>query len=207
MTDSLVQAGLAQLLSGLQSMAERDSNPVLEVLPQGGAPVQMQHYPAQHLEFNQSGWKAFYHCHAEPFQFDGEHGHFHIFTRLAEQENAWAHVAGLSMDEFGQPLRWFATNRWVTDETWAEASLLQNRLAQLPLHEVLGDVETWITGMLALYSEQLIRLWSSRDVCLASIQNTQAQPALENRQYYLLAELKTELLATLEQALLAHPSS
>lgn len=198
---------MKQLLSGLQAMAERESNPVLEVLSQAGPPVQMQHYPDSPLEFNQAGWKAYYHCHAEPFQFPSEHGHFHIFTRIQAQENTWAHVAALSMDEYGQPIRWFATNRWVTDETWTAANILQQRLAQLPVHAELQAVEHWLCGMMGLYSEQLGRLLRDRDVSLSNIENTQGEPsALENRHYYVLAEQKIELLSMLDQVFLNHPS-
>ena len=38
------------------------------------------------------------------------------------------HLAALSLDVNGQPVRWFTTNRWVTGEHWRPAVLIE-RLA------------------------------------------------------------------------------
>jgi hypothetical protein len=69
----------------------------------------------------------------------GEHGHFHTFMRgggmpagiepaplpdfepKSDPHDLVCHLIAVSMDRSGWPIGLFATNRWVTGETWYAA--------------------------------------------------------------------------------------
>lgn len=114
------------LVACLFEMAEAKTNPVLEIIAQDKALEENKKYPSELLQFNQSGWRAYYHCHpaarAGNHRFNGEHGHFHIFVRIQENPEQWSHLVALAMDNMGQPLGWFTVNHWVTGEEWQSAA-------------------------------------------------------------------------------------
>ena len=79
------------LVTCLLEMAELETNPVLQVITPEIHLQENKKYPADLLHFSQLGWRAYYHCHpatrAGNHRFKGEHGHFHIFVRLEDEEN------------------------------------------------------------------------------------------------------------------------
>jgi hypothetical protein len=189
------------LLHCLLEMGEQDSNPVLEVIEHRNKIQQEVKYPQQHLHFNGAGWRAYYHTHANKADinhlFAAEHGHFHIFVRT-ENEDSWSHLVALSMDEFGQPLRWFMVNHWVTAEVWCDAATLSSFLRDIPYQEQTSLLEQWLLAMLSIYPSEINDLLLKRDN-VPELQLNASQR--QNRDIYLLAEEKILLKDKLQQIL------
>ncbi len=124
-----------------------------------------RHYPAGDLHDTASGCRYFYHAHGRG---GGEHGHFHLFVDVPGQPG-FAHLAGLSLDPQGQPLRWFTTDAWVTGEQPLPAPALLARLAgfRIQARGRLAPVADWLSAMVQLFEPQLARLIARRDQALA----------------------------------------
>ena len=191
----------AAICDCLFRMADKATNPVLEVLGAVEIPVQGEKYPPEKLRFGGNRLLAWYHSHPEPWLRDDEHGHFHVFVHAVSM-NEWVHVAALSMDEMGQPRAWMATNHWVTGGGWMDGASLAECLRQVtvvdPDHLTL--VETWLYYMLRLYDDDICQLLAKRDARL------RAGTDPEDRSVYELACSPVDLLARLqtEMADLSH---
>lgn len=190
----------------LVELGEQSSNPVLQVLDNTLDILQQKKYPKELLHFNGTGWRAYYHCHTNKDDinhlFDAEHGHFHIFTQLTEHPETWTHVVALSIDEMGQPLRWFMVNHWVTGEKWCDAGTLTTQLQCIAFKEQKTLLERWLLAIVALYKDEIVELLTLRDQSLMfnhSTNNTEENK--KNRHYYLLAEQKINLRNKLEQVM------
>jgi hypothetical protein len=193
-----------QVFDCLQHMAQQHTNAVLLALA-GAEVIKVEaHYPAEGLLFGDERWRAFYHCHETDAMQPNEHGHFHIYTRSGEGE--WAHVAGLAIDVQGQPLQWFAVNRWVSDGPWLaqeEFIELLQRKTNSAADSLLGR---WLYAMLQLHIEELTELLVNRD---ARVQAMSMQSAaghdlatvLEDRSLYTLATRPIALQTMLENKL------
>jgi len=184
-------------------MGEQNLNPVLLCLSNNLQIQAQKKYPEGLLQFNETGWRAYYHCHANKDDinhlFEEEHGHFHLFVRHTEHPESWSHVVALSMDDMGQPLRWFMVNHWVTGETWLTAPLLSAQLHDIPLTEQNTLLEQWLLSMLALYKDDINALLVLRDHSL-NIKHSHGD-IKQDREYYLLSELAIKLQHKLEQVL------
>jgi hypothetical protein len=195
------------LLGSLLEMAELESNPVLQVIDLQ-TPLQVnQKYPTDLLQFNQTGWRAYYHCHpasrAGNHRFKGEHGHFHIFVRLentADKTEKWSHLVALAMDNMGQPLGWFSVNHWVTGETWESAAALIQYLKNIPFDQQTSLIERWLLSLCALSREVISDVLKERDTILE--QNklneemkkvTQNYDIHQDKELYLLSEASINL--------------
>jgi hypothetical protein len=185
----------------LLEFGRQQSNPVLAVLA-GEKPLGEHKYPpGDHLEFGSDAWRAFYHSHFSPGQPGNEHGHFHLFAPVDGAGKAgWTHVAALSMDNLGQPLRWFAVNRWVTDGTWLDAGTLASIAGSLEPLSSQPLLARWLASMVAVFHEEIVEMLETRDRQLTRVNETQSGPdSLENREVYLLADRPVDLLATLQE--------
>jgi hypothetical protein len=196
-------ASYTWLFDCIQRLATRTSNPVMEVL-QGVTQVEQEHkYPEPGLAFTGSGLRAFYHCHAATTAPANEHGHFHLFLHNGGDREAlanWGHLAGLSMDQFGQPLRWFSVNRWVSGGPWLAAPRLVALLQQLTATSELLLVEEWLLAMLAVYQPELAQLLAQRDLTVTQLMTTSNKQAiLENRSYYEFSTSTIDLLTKFQQ--------
>lgn len=184
---------LFSLLQCLEQYARQQSNPVLEVL-EGASPIEQQRrYPDPVLVFGEGQWRAFYHCHNEEFRFAGEHGHFHLFARVGQDQ--WSHFAGLCMDPEGQPLRWFTVNHWVSGGMWCAAEPLIAMLKNQDLNQSTLLAQ-WLMAMLSLFRSELQALLLARDQRLKELGNEAA--VLDNRSIYLLSELPVDLLSKIK---------
>ena len=187
------------LLQCLLEMGESGSNPVLQVIAGESKIVEEVKYPKGHLHFNGTGWRAYYHCHANHSDihqlFSAEHGHFHIFVRIDDEADKWSHLVALSMDAMGQPLRWFMVNHWVTGETWLEANQLASLMNNIPYQQQENVLEQWLLCMLEVFKTEISGLLLTRDQQV-DIQN---EAQRQNRDIYLLAEEKIDLQQKLEQ--------
>ena len=187
----------------LLEMGEQSSNPVLQLLDSSLAIEQNKKYPQGFLQFNDMGWRAYYHCHANNeainHLFEAEHGHFHIFARLSENPETWSHVAALSIDDMGQPLRWFMVNHWVTGETWLNAPLLLKQIQHIPFNEQSSLLERWILSILAVHEDEINQLLVLRDQGLTNSNSLDiAEELKQDRSFYLLAEQAINLQNKLE---------
>ncbi len=201
-TDS-AQHAAKDLLRVIQDLGDKHSNPVLEVLESRSTLMQQHKYFAHETEFTGRVLRAFYHCHPSPDHNADEHGHFHIFIRAPSADALeWTHLAGVSMNNFGQPLRWFAVNRWVTAGPWLAANVLQTQLNRLPKATLSMDLtERWLIAMIRFYQAALHELLQERDRVLMDYQaRAPSSHTLEDRDIYLLAENRIDLVLDLQQA-------
>jgi hypothetical protein len=190
---------LLSLVQSIKAFADRRSNPVLEILPADGVVELDRRYPEDLLDFNNAGLRAYYHCHTASERPDNEHGHFHIFVRIPA---GWSHVAGLSMDNNGQPLQWFTVNHWVTGEEWCGAEELAAHLKAVQLSENLGLTEQWLYTMLDFYHPVLAQLFDERDRAIERhCTEWQGETVLQERSIYCLSTYVIDLLQDISRSM------
>ncbi len=197
--DAVQSAAFAEpaqtLLACINAYAARQSNPVLALADTANGFVSGRKYPADPLRFGGLPLRAFYHCHAAPGAPAAEHGHFHVFVQGDASAGKWSHLAALSMDRTGQPMSWFAVNRWVTDGTWLPVPVAAQWLQQ---HDQGGEfdlLETWLFAMLAVYADEIVDLLRRRDRTLTEIKATRSDDdILRDRDVYEFARSPINLL-------------
>jgi len=195
-----------RLLLRMQQMAAQYTNSVLMVLSGVDSLETERRYPEAGLWFGHGHWRAYYHCHDAESMHASEHGHFHLFTDIGDQ--SWAHVTGLSIDAEGQPLQWFAVNRWVTDGPWLARDTFFDQLNCISADKEESPVADWLAVLLQLYREPLYDLLLARDRQLERLSSAGAPAEMQdNREVYLLATHAIDLQATLEKQLLADPAN
>jgi hypothetical protein len=171
------------------------------------------HYPKGDRIDKQTGAQYFYHCHRENIEHD-EHGHFHCFlrykhipkhrkpTRLSDWDkyidNPMTHLIAIAMDRYGQPIRLFTVNRWVTSEIWYDALHLPHFLKRFKM--TLDDdpywqlLDRWVEGMLHLFSPQIAWLHHKRDAIIANhIAQYPDRNVYEDHQIEELSQLSIDL--------------
>lgn len=186
----------------VRAFGQTGGNPVLAIL-QGVRDFELRRkYPQPAKAFAGGGWRVYYHSHPLAGPSSREHGHFHLFAPSSVEEAQWAHLAALAMDREGQPLRWFATNRWVTGGAWCERGPLLAAIDALVPEAEPDTLGCWLTAMLQLYREDLAGLLRARDARLA--QQATAHPqqdALADRRLYELAQAPIDLGTKLTERL------
>jgi hypothetical protein len=197
-TEVLLDEAKVSFLNCLLEMAQAETNPVLEIIDVVKPLQENKKYPTGLLQFNQTGWRAYYHCHpasrAGNHRFQGEHGHFHIFVRIQTDPETWSHLVALAMDNMGQPLGWFTVNHWVTGETWQSASFLTNYLDKIPYAAQDSIVERWLLFLLVLSRERVRSLLYERDKFIELKQDETAPlDVKQNKDLYILSELPVNL--------------
>lgn len=161
----------------------------------------LRHYPAGDVVDRANRSQFYYHAHGSRRRPGQEHGHFHLFARGAEAGD-FHHLAALSLDARGWPLRWFTTNRWVTGERWVDADTL---VAALPgfrprTHGRLAPLATWLSAMVVLYADTLATLLRRRDAMVARrLQATPAEQLFEDRRLDVITETQVSLPRRLQQ--------
>lgn len=156
-------------------------NVVGEVLRGEGTFTEWNHYPDGDAYDPETHAQYYYHAHPPDGRAAGEHGHFHLFLRergmpsglapasgqaLPEGENAvLCHLVAISMDRFGDPIRLFTVNRWVTGDVWYASADVQRMLAAFRMEVVRPNlaVNRWITEMAVLFRPQIEALLEARD--------------------------------------------
>jgi hypothetical protein len=190
-----------RLFTILQEMAAQRTNAVLELTANVDQLESEHSYPETGLFFAENRWRAFYHCHETMPAHPNEHGHFHIFTDTGDQH--WAHVAGLSINNMGQPLQWFTVNRWVTDGPWLEQDKFPVQLKGAA-HDNEEDslVGRWLLALLHVYRETLSGLLIDRDEQVQLHLNGHSRvETLDDRDIYTLATKPIGLQSMLENHL------
>lgn len=177
----------------LLEMAKAETNPVLEIIKSELPLKEDKKYPANLLQFNHMGWRAYYHCHPSTrtgnHRFKGEHGHFHLFIRTQESPEKWSHLAALSMDNMGQPLGWFTVNHWVTGEEWESSHHLVQYLKNIPFDAQNTLVECWLLSFLHISRETVEDVVHERDKIIEKKQiENEGLDIKKDKELYLLSE-------------------
>ncbi len=159
---------------------------VKEVL-QGREFLQWAHYPEKGVYDPESHGQYYFHAHEPSRPEWTDFGHFHVFLRgpginqdfvavdtntsdlPPEQVAPVAHLIGISLDNKGQPVRLFTTNRWVTAETLYKADDVIAMLDQFEMDMALPSwpVNRWLTAMIVLFRADIEALIHERDCVLA----------------------------------------
>lgn len=164
-------------------LAKAGLNVVGELLRGHDTFYEDDHYPTGDVFDGASGSQYYYHAHRG---IELEHGHFHTFLRgqgllprgsagssmaAAEcpSDDVLVHLVGVSMDPWGFPMALFATNQWVTGESWRPASDLDVLLPNFEIDHAWPSwpVNRWITALLALFRPQVRALLIQRDAVVA----------------------------------------
>jgi hypothetical protein len=163
-------------------------NVVGEVLRGQGEFVEMEHYPHDDVFDGESHSQYYYHSHRPD---TGEHGHFHTFLRAGGMpasarpldyppasepwprgDEAICHLVGIAMDAWGYPIGLFATNRWVTGESWYAAEDAIAMLDRFAIDHAWPSwpVNRWISSMPVLFRPQVEALLHHRDTVISAWQ-------------------------------------
>jgi hypothetical protein len=188
----------------IHEFAQNRSNPLLELFGDICSVVEKRKYPKEPLAFNGIGIKAYYHCHSMPDSTNDEHGHFHIFIRdfshKKKTAEVWCHLVGLAMDHWGQPLRWFTVNRWVTGGSWLPAERLALGMQLLKGISNASLIERWLYSFLMFHFEEIERLLIDRDRAIQRLKSKRSiEDFFESRSYYELNDQPIDLIASFEQ--------
>lgn len=143
------------------------------------------HYPQGDVHDRETHAQYYYHAHPTA-QRSGEHGHFHTFLRAAGMpetirpaalpdaakrplgKDALCHLAAISMDRRGRPLRLFTVNRWVTGESWYAAEDAIALLDRFHIGHAVPSLPAnrWVGAMLRLFRPQIEWLLRERDAAV-----------------------------------------
>ena len=173
------------------------------------------HYPEGDVFDSDSGGQYYYHAHRG---LAGEHGHFHTFVRHAgmppgltpvpydgdtewpQGSDAVAHVVAVSMDARGFPIGLFATNRWVTDETWYSANDMLRIMDNFEIDHAYPSwpANRWLSCMFRLFRPQIEALLVQRDAVVGEwAKNRPGVDAFEDREL----EITGQLIVSVEEQL------
>jgi len=179
--EEMAAAG-AEVVECHRVLANTGGNIVGELLRGVETFFEWDHYPAGDIHDSVSHSQFYYHAHPQGTRA-AEHGHFHTFLRPRgmpqgvrpaavpdfemprDANDALSHLVGISMNEFGLPIRLFTTNRWVTGEIWYEAADVKAMLPHFLIDHAQPSwpVNRWIGGMVRLFGPQIEDLIDIRD--------------------------------------------
>ena len=186
--EDMAAAG-AEVLEVYRLLRKSGDNVVGEVLRGQGEFYEWDHFPKGDVYDPETHSQYYYHAHPAELR-GGEHGHFHTFLRpkgmpstiapapLADyappegDNDALSHLIGISMDQYGYPIRLFSTNRWVTGEVWYAANDVIGMLDLFNMDLAYPSLPAniWITGMLRLFRPDIEELVRARDQKVAARQ-------------------------------------
>ena len=197
------------LLKIESSFRSRGIHPLDELTKNSNTPFkdvpkdEQLHFPENDVIDTATGCQYFFHRHSSETSDDSIHIHFFRRWRpeelnLPEGETIPTHLAALEFDATGTPVKWFATNQWVTADYWIDAPSTidlfkgwridaPERSASEDIHELCHE---WLRLLLmnSLESE-ITELLESRDLkldCLVDL-NPGINP-LEDRRFEILSE-------------------
>lgn len=167
-------------------LAKTGDSVVGELLRGQGTIYEWRHYPPGDVYDNEYHAQYYYHCHPLVERPPGEHGHFHTFLRPlgmpggihpapvpdldvdADSNDALSHLIGIGMDNAGQAVRLFTTNRWVTGETWYSAADVIQMLDHFAVDHARPSwpANRWVTAMLVLFRPSIETLLWQRDAAI-----------------------------------------
>ena len=181
----------AQVLEAQQKMTTNKGKNILHyTLQKKRRHERMSHYPKGDRIDHSTGSQYFYHCHRENYE-SNEQGHFHCFMRYKYIpkrikptalpdwdkyiDNPMTHIVAIGMNRFGQPIRLFTVNRWVTSEILYDAvhtSYFLKRYKMTLIDDPYWQVlDKWVEGMLHLFSPQILWLHQERENRVQELQS------------------------------------
>ena len=212
------------VLLNQQKMTEnKDKNILHYILEKKRRHIYMNHYPkGDRIDFK-TGAQYFYHCHRENEETE-EHGHFHCFIRykfIPKQykpmplsdwdkyiDNPMTHLVAIAMNRYGQPIRLFSVNRWVTSEICYGAEYIEKFIARFnmtltdkPYWQILDQ---WINGMIKLFSPQIIWLQQQRDQHIEQLKKQYENP-FEEKEIEEISSINIDLEQQIQWVLQATP--
>jgi len=176
-----------------QTLQAKQSNLVLEVLPDNGPIYQWQHYPKGDVKDPANFSQYYYHAHPSKDEDRvPEHGHFHMFYRhdLFKDEDPklvvsdkylqsngkldnLTHLVAIAMNELGYPTAFFTVNYWVVLGVWYSADILIKYLDNFVVNidnSPYTITSRWISNMIQLFKPQLAELLILRDKVVEDFQ-------------------------------------
>lgn len=186
------QLWASRLVECMNNMGERHTNAVLLSLDGSKSVKPYQRYPETSYYFGNKYWRAFYHSHEAPNKPNDEHGHYHFFTRINQEED-WSHVIAMGMNDVGQPLRLFTTNLWVTDGKWFDASQLMDQISLLAKSQGEELATEWFKYVLLLFQYEINELLIARDNKVAKLFPKHQEQCYIDRSVYYLSEMNINL--------------
>lgn len=203
----LIQSTLclaAQEIAGIQTRYAKKGMTLSEVALCGSKEfIEWNHYPANDLVDEVSGYEFYYHAHSADEMHDGEHGHFHLFKRYG---NDFHHLIGIALNQQGLPVRLFTTNQWVTGEKFVSAKSVVAELRDFDMATKgrMGPIARWISAFTKLYFNEMETLILDRDdkISQLEIEMGDLNRALDSKSHHVLTESKIDLLDRLSQHLL-----
>ncbi|MDH3376425.1 MAG: hypothetical protein OEQ39_05585 [Gammaproteobacteria bacterium] len=206
-------------------LSKASMNVVGECLKNQGTFFELNHYPAGDVYDNETHAQYYYHTHRG---IRGEHGHFHTFMRARgiadgvtpvpyDGDTEWprgndavSHLIAISMDKRGYPIGLFATNRWVTGETWYAARDVVHMVDNYVIDHAYPNwpVNRWITAMFRLFKPQILALIEQRDVVVKKwLADHPTEDVYEDRKLEMTGEIPISVdrqLSLIEHALSKH---
>ena len=84
--------------------------------------------------------------------------------KLSAREEV-SHLVAIAIDEGGEPIRLFTTNRWVTGETWYRAADVIQMLDRFTICQTApsGVLNRWVGALIQLFRPQITELLQARD--------------------------------------------
>jgi hypothetical protein len=203
----LIQSTLclaAQEIAGIQMRYVKKGMTLSEVALCGSKEfIEWNHYPANDLVDEVSGYEFYYHAHSADEMHDGEHGHFHLFKRYGHD---FHHLIGIALNQQGLPVRLFTTNQWVTGEKFVSAKSVVAELRDFDMATKgrMGPIARWISAFTKLYFSEMEMLILDRDhkISQLEIELGDLNMALDSKSHHVLTESKIDLLDRLSQHLL-----
>jgi hypothetical protein len=200
----------AEILECYRVLRKGGLNVVGEVLRGQGEFVEYEHYPAGDVFDDDTASQYYYHAHR-----GGEHGHFHTFLRARgmpdgvapldcpQASERWpagadahSHLIAISMDAWGFPRSLFATNRWVTGETWYPCEDVLRMLDRYVIDHAFPSwpVNRWIAAMMVLFRPHIEILLRGRDLVIEAWQRRDpARDVFEERALEVTGELPIDV--------------
>ena len=211
------------------AFAARPGGVLGALVADGASLVEWRHYPAGEVYDPHSHAQYFYHAHPAALRIAGEHGHFHTFLRaegmpagstpLVLPETALAelpappqaaplrhglreevsHLVAVALDERGEPVRLFTTNRWVTGETWYRADDVIGMLDRFTLGDGAGPVQVnrWLAALVRLFRPQVEALLRLRDRAVMDWRRRRRSNVFEDTRLEVVSSLDIDLAAQL----------
>ncbi|MBU3584512.1 hypothetical protein ICN41_10995 [Polynucleobacter sp. 15G-AUS-farblos] len=203
----LIQSNLwlaAQELASIQ-MKYAESRRTLSEAALCGAKdfVEWQHYPANDLVDEVSGYEFYYHAHSADEMPNGEHGHFHVIKR---DVNGFHHLIGIALNQKGLPTRLFTTNQWVTGEEMVDSKKVIKSIQgfEMLTKGRMALVAKWISALIQLFAKEIEGLILERDQKIARLvaQQGNRELVLNSKEHHVLTECKIDLMERISDHLL-----
>ncbi|MBN8744714.1 MAG: hypothetical protein J0I24_10460 [Thiomonas arsenitoxydans] len=182
-------------LEATQSLLQQGKTVISEIIG-NAAYVEWEHYPQRDAK-SRTGALFYYHAHAASQRMSAEHGHFHVFAPNDRAEcpsdQRYTHIAGLSVDARGMPLRVFTTNQWVTAECWEDAERVCTLARQTTLKDAKPHrVGQWLDAVFAFFRPQIDLIAHMRDARVKALQARGRTQLLEDRRTHILSQCRID---------------